>query len=220
MIGTISWATVSALATAGGTLVLALATFASVRSANRAARTAERAFQVGLRPVLFQSDLQDIARKIRWGDDHWVNLRGGTAVVEEVDGSIYMALSIRNMGSGIAVIHSWHVDEIPDFGNNGNAMTRPDLDDFRLQNIDLYAPSGHVSYWQAAIRDESDALWKQLHDTVENRRGLLIDLLYTDHEGHQRTISRFRISPRAEEHTDWLCNVIRHWNLDRPDPRG
>jgi hypothetical protein len=30
------WTTISSLATAGGTLVLALATFASVRSANRA----------------------------------------------------------------------------------------------------------------------------------------------------------------------------------------
>jgi hypothetical protein len=31
------WVTISALATAGGTLILAVATFASVRSANRAA---------------------------------------------------------------------------------------------------------------------------------------------------------------------------------------
>ena len=37
------WVTISSLATAGGTLVLAVATFASVRSANRAARTAELA---------------------------------------------------------------------------------------------------------------------------------------------------------------------------------
>jgi len=46
------WPTISSLATAGGTLVLGVATFASVRSGNRAARTAERALQVGLRPVL------------------------------------------------------------------------------------------------------------------------------------------------------------------------
>jgi len=37
------WVTISSLATAGGTLVLALATFASVRSANRSARVAEMA---------------------------------------------------------------------------------------------------------------------------------------------------------------------------------
>jgi hypothetical protein len=35
------WATVASLATAGGTLILAIATFASVRSAHRAARVAE-----------------------------------------------------------------------------------------------------------------------------------------------------------------------------------
>jgi len=34
------WVTISALATAGGTLILAVSTFASVRSANRAARAA------------------------------------------------------------------------------------------------------------------------------------------------------------------------------------
>ena len=34
------WVTISSLATAGGTLVLAVATFSSVRSANRSARVA------------------------------------------------------------------------------------------------------------------------------------------------------------------------------------
>jgi hypothetical protein len=43
--------TISALATATGTLVLAVATFASVRSANRAARVAEQAFLIGQRAI-------------------------------------------------------------------------------------------------------------------------------------------------------------------------
>ena len=56
------WATISSLATAGGTLVLAVATFASVRSSNRTARLAELSLQeFGLTPV---------------GDDGWL-----TAVV-------------------------------------------------------------------------------------------------------------------------------------------
>src|ERR1039457_6034019 len=41
------WVTISSLATAGGTLVLAVATFSSVRSANRSARVAERSLLVG-----------------------------------------------------------------------------------------------------------------------------------------------------------------------------
>src|ERR1700692_4305776 len=57
------WVTISALATAGGTLVLAVATFSSVRSANRAARAAERSLLAGLRPVLLASRLQDAPHK-------------------------------------------------------------------------------------------------------------------------------------------------------------
>jgi len=37
------WVTISSLATAGGTLVLAAATYTAVHSANRSARIAERA---------------------------------------------------------------------------------------------------------------------------------------------------------------------------------
>ncbi|MEY2476019.1 MAG: hypothetical protein QOG87_1334 [Actinomycetota bacterium] len=58
------WATISSLATAGGTLVLAVATYASTRSANRAARVAERALLAGLRPVLVQSRLEGGQRTI------------------------------------------------------------------------------------------------------------------------------------------------------------
>ena len=46
------WAPVSSLATAGGTLVLAAATFSAVRSSNRSARLAERSLLADLRPVL------------------------------------------------------------------------------------------------------------------------------------------------------------------------
>jgi hypothetical protein len=49
------WVTISALATAGGTFVLAGTTYASVRSANRAARVAELSLLAGLRPLLIQS---------------------------------------------------------------------------------------------------------------------------------------------------------------------
>jgi len=44
-----------------------------------------------------------------------------------------------------------------------------------------------------------------------------IDLLYGDHEGGQRMISRFALSPTPNG--SWLATVGRHWNLDRPNPR-
>jgi hypothetical protein len=217
MLADVNWTTVSALATGFGTLVLAIATFASVRSANRAARTAEHALHIGQRPVLFPSRFDDSVQKIRWGDEHWARLGGGRAAIEEVDGIIYMALSLRNVGSGIAVIHSWRASERQALG--AGPLVRPPVEDFRPQTRDLYVPAGDVSFWQAAVRDPDDPYRPSSHTAVAGRQSLTVDLLYSDHEGEQRTISRFLVTPVGDETTEWLCSVVRHWNLDRPDPR-
>jgi hypothetical protein len=59
--------TIASLATAAGTPVLALATFSSTRSANRATRVSEQALKVGLRPVLFNARPQDPVQRERLG---------------------------------------------------------------------------------------------------------------------------------------------------------
>jgi hypothetical protein len=46
---------------------------------------------------------------------------------------------------------------------------------------------------------------------------LTVDLLYGDHEGGQRTISRFILT--RERDSEWRCGVIRHWVLEGVDPR-
>lgn len=103
------WAALSNVATGGGTLVLAVATFASVRSANRSARLAERALLHTMRPVLVQSRLEDRTEKIFWGDQHGTQLKGGHAVAECVDGNVYLAMSLRNVGNGIGILRSWQL---------------------------------------------------------------------------------------------------------------
>jgi hypothetical protein len=220
MAGTIDWTTVASLATAAGTLVLAIATFASVRSANHAARTAERALEVGLVPLLFPSRLEDGIQKIRWGDDHWGTVEGGRAVMEIEEGNIYLAMSLRNVGSGTAVLHSWRADAVPEFDGANQALVMPELAEFHAHNRDLFVPAGDVSFWQAAIRDRDDPNWPLVSEAIAGHRGILVDVLYSDYEGHQRTVSRFHVTPRGEEHTGWMVAVVRHWNLDRPNPRG
>ncbi|HEY6473085.1 MAG TPA: hypothetical protein VIY26_09345, partial [Acidimicrobiales bacterium] len=91
MLASLSWATVATLATAAGTLVLAIATFAAVRSANRSARISEAAYRATLRPVLVTSRLNDPIQKMRWVDDHWATVEGSQASVEVVNGNMYMA---------------------------------------------------------------------------------------------------------------------------------
>jgi hypothetical protein len=46
------WSTIASPSTAGGTFVLAAATFTSVRASQRSARIAEQALLIGPRPVL------------------------------------------------------------------------------------------------------------------------------------------------------------------------
>src|ERR1700758_2343268 len=108
------WATISSLATAGGTLVLAVATFASVRSGNRAARAAERSLLVGLRPVLMPSHPQDPEQKVLFVDSHWAKVGGGGATAEVTEAAVYLTMSLRNAGSGMAVLHGWvfHPDRV------------------------------------------------------------------------------------------------------------
>jgi len=208
------WVIISSLATAGGTLVLAAATFSAVRSANRAARTSERSFLVALRPVLFQSRRDDPTQKIRWVDNHYAHVDGGQAFIENVDGVTYLAMSLRNVGSGIAVIQAWRAQGDQSTVN----LVRPDLEDFCPQTRDLYVPAGDSSFWQAAIREPDDRHRATVLAGIE-AGALMIDVLYSDHEGGQRTISRFLLNRSTSTESIWLCSVVRHWYLDRQDPR-
>jgi hypothetical protein len=212
--------TIASLATAGGTLVLAVATFASTRSANRAARISEQSLMLGLRALLFNARPQDPPQKVGYGDDHWVVLRDGLAVAQEADGNIYLALPLRNVASGIAVLHGWHLWP----RRAGLEDPHPEIDDFRTQTRDLYVPAGDISFWQAAPRDTQDELYSPVHEAIATGAPLSVDLLYGDHEGGQRTITRFYMIPRHRQTEDddpslRLCSVSRHWNIDRADPR-
>ena len=212
-----NWTTISSLATAGGTLVLAAATYTAVRSANRSARVAERSFQVNMRPILVSSRFEDPPDKIGWVDDHWARVPGAGAHAEVGDGNIYLAMSLRNVGNGIAVLQGWDPSSQPlDLATAAQA-SHGDPATFRRQTRDLYVPPGDIGLWQAAIRDRDDAAYLPTLRAIENRQRLTIDLLYSDHEGGQRAISRFGVTPRQD--AGWICVVARIWNLDRVDPR-
>jgi hypothetical protein len=207
------WPTIASLATAGGTLVLAAATFASVRSANRAARTAERALLAGLRPLFLGSRLQDDEQKVGWQDQHFVRLGGGRAVVEEADGVIYLAASLRNAGSGIGVLHGWMAYP----GWRSADQDHADPVRFRRLTRDLYIAPGDTGFWQGAVREPDDPDRPGLLDAIRRHDRLTVDLMYGDLEGGQRTITRFAFTPVGDG--GYLCAAGRHWNLDRADPR-
>jgi hypothetical protein len=251
----VDWVTISSLATAGGTLVLAVATFGSTRSANRAARASEQALriaeqslEIGLRPLLMQSRWDDPVQKIMYGDEQWFRLPGGSGIgeIRSVDGveTVYLGLSLHNAGSGLAVIHGWRFyPERP----HGPDQQHPPPEDFRPNFRDLYIPVNGTGFWQAAYRDPEDEEYAMAVEVIKARHPVGIDLLYGDHEGGQRVITRFSMTPRGPVSASlsrvgggapasdgpapadgpghgsqdglWLPSVVRHWNVDRPDPR-
>jgi hypothetical protein len=210
------WVTISALATAGGTLVLAFATFASVRSANRAARMAERSLLAGLRPLLLASKLDDPPQKIGFVDDRWFLAEGGRGIAEVGDSAVYLAIPLRNVGSGIAVLHGWSFSATEQLGGGGLQDHRDPSEFIRLTR-DLYVPVGDVGFWQGAFRDPDAPEFAEARVAIERRMTLIVDLLYGDHEGGQRVISRFALRPRDDD--AWTATAARHWNIDREDPR-
>jgi hypothetical protein len=217
------WATISSLATAGGTLVLATATFASVRSANRSARVAEVALQEQRRPVLVQSRSDDRGQAIGFADGRWVNIPGGGAAVEATTDAVYLALSLRNVGAGLAVLQAWRAHSVSEAETQSETVWRagvygdaPDVEEFLPLTRDQYIAGGDIGVWQGAVRDPDDPLYATLTAATAKQRRFLLDLLYTDQVGGQRTISRFGLLPGDD---GWLLAAARHWYLDAPAPR-
>jgi hypothetical protein len=211
------WATIASLATAGGTLVLAIATFSSIRSSNRSARVAERALLVGQRPVLIPSRDDDLDELVRFGDGVILHLSGHGCALEVHDEQLYMAIALRNGGSGLAVIHSWQVQVTEQMAG----ATVPDVSGFRRQLRDLFIPAGYSGFWQGAIRDPADPAYAEIRAAAEPDSGqrVSVDLLYGDHEGGQRAVARFGISAGIEDETAGRADVVRYWNIDGDDPR-
>jgi len=208
----VDWVVVSSLATGAGTLVLAVATFSAVRSSNRSARIAEAALQEQRRPLLAPSRLEDPNQKIMFMEGNWVSAPGGRAAVEHIDGLAYLAISLRNVGSGIAVCQGWAIR--PDLSLN--YPTHAPLEDFHLQSRDLYIPAGDIGMWQGALRNPDDPVRAEVVDAINVGQPITVELLYSDQVGLQRTISRFGLTPTNDS---WLVGLNRHWYLDWDGPR-
>jgi hypothetical protein len=169
---------------------------------------------VGIRPVLMTSRLQDPPEKVGFQDGHWLKVTGGHAAIEVTDDAIYLAVALRNAGTGLAVLDRWDL-----YGERklGGEQTYRDPASFHRLTRDLYLSANDLGFWQGALRDPTEPVFAEARDAIAARRPMTLDLLYGDHEGGQRTVSRFALIPAADG--SWLAAVARHWNLDGDDPR-
>ena len=205
------WVAISSLATAGGTLALAVTTYLSVRSANQAARTAERSLLAGLRPLIVESLESDPIQRVNFVDERGVVTPGGGAAVQVIEDRIYIVLSLRNVGPGIGVLFGGRL-----YPDRERIRTDPDLDDFHMLTRDIYIPPGKIGFYQLAFRDRQDEEYAPMLRAVE-RGEFAADVLYGDYEGGQRIVSRY--AALRDESGEWRLSTIRHIQIDRDDPR-
>jgi hypothetical protein len=213
----------AAWGTSVGTLALAGATFATVRSSNRSARIAERALMAGQRPLLTPSQPEDPDVQVQFADGRVFAVSGGRALVREDGTVVYLAIALRNAGAGMALLRGYRLEAEPaervrrdpaGLARHRRGEPAPALAAFSEQQRDIYIPPGGVGFWQAAFREESDERRAALGEAIASGGRITADLLYADHEGGQPTITRFVLLPEGAD--GWRPEVARHWSVPEP----
>jgi hypothetical protein len=109
------------------------------------------------------------------------------------------------------VLHGWYLCIGVQY-----ERVHPPLDEFTTQNLDIYVAPGDTGYWEGACRDPDADDFKAVTAAAETGEPLVVHLLYGDYEGGQRVISQFNL---VRQDDSWIASVVRHFNVDRPDPR-
>jgi len=135
-------------------------------------------------------------------------------VVDVTDDVIYLMVSVRNAGAGLAVLNAWHISARGDHIPTGE----PDLEGFRRLTRDLYVAPGDTGFWQGALREPADPLFTEIATAARERRPMDLEVSYGDVDGGQRAVTRFGLMPRPDG--QWLPAVSRHFTLDRAGPRS
>ena len=215
-----AWATWAEVGTALGTLVLAGATFSSVRSSSRTARIAERALLASQRPVLGPSGPDDPSAQVQFADGMVFSLPPGQPLVERSAETIYLAIPLCNLGAGIAVLRAYHLqaDSARKVAEDPQGAARhrrgdrpPSVSSFAPQQRDLLISAGRMGPWQAALRDPAASLYAAVTEALDTAGRITVDVLYGDHEGGQPAITRLVML--SVQDGARRCDATRHWNL-------
>src|SRR5262249_29878024 len=99
------------------------------------------------RPLLVNSRVGDPPQKVGFADDVWLYAEGGQGAAKATDDATYLAIAVRNVGTGIAVLHGWHLYSEIQLGVNDHTQ----LEDFTLLSRDIYIAPGETGFWQGTF---------------------------------------------------------------------
>ena len=98
-----------------------------------------------MRPVLVSSRPEDPAQRVGFGDQVVLEVPGSQGVARVADGRVYMSVSLRNVGTGLALLHGWHprTDGI----RLGDPILHAPVEEFRRLSRDLYIAPNDFGFW-------------------------------------------------------------------------
>jgi hypothetical protein len=213
------WVTLADIGTAVGTLILAGATFVAVRASARSTTIAERTLLAGQRPVLAPAGPDDPAASVQFADGLVFPVGNGQPLVQQDAGIIYLAIPLRNVGAGLAMLRGYRLQGEPatHVAHDSHGVARhlrgdppPRPPAFSAQQRDLLISTSRAGFWLAALRDPGAVLYKEVAQAIETRGRITADVLYGDHEGGQPSVTRFVLLP---ESGSWRCDAVRYWSL-------
>lgn len=213
------WETLADFGTAAGTIVLAAATFVAVRASALSTRIAERALLTGQRPLLTPAGPEDATDTVQFAGGEVFKLSSGQALVRIETDVIYLAIPLVNEGSGPAVLRGYRLEgetesevALDPYGaaRHLRGEPAPAAASFSVQQRDLLISTRRPGFWQAALRDPNEPRYQEVHQAVETRGRITVDVLYGDHEGGQPTATKFVLLPQGDA---WRCDAVRYWNL-------
>jgi hypothetical protein len=151
----------------------------------------------------------DPPEAVTFSDGVMLMAPGGSAVLEERDGNLYLALAVRNVGTGLAVLRAGHVAIM----SLGDEVWPPEPESFRALQRDIYIPPGDQGFWQIGVRSVDDPFRSPLATAVADRQPLLVTIGYGDHLGGHPTWTRFGVTPGDDG--SWITTVNRHAGIAR-----
>jgi len=124
------------------------------------------------------------------------------------EANVYLAISLRNVGYGIAVLHRWRF-----FPESSLQTDHAPLDEFVQLTLDLDVAPGDIGFWQGTFRVPTSPDFAAAKAAVDGRNWCMVEILFGDYEGGQRVVTRFALIPHDDG--GWVATVARHWNIDR-----
>jgi hypothetical protein len=206
----VDWVTVSKLAAAAATVGLALATFASVRSANRAARVVERSLRVGPPAVVLPTRPDDPQQTIAFADGRRLTVPGGGAVIELTDDAIQIAMAIRNVGGGLAILRGWFLQ--PKRAQDEHT----EVEEFNRLACDVYLSGSETVVWQSRVKASASPAFARVRQALLARTPLSLEILHSNQHEDRWTITRFDLTSAGGD-GKWSAAAAGHRDLEQLD---